>query len=71
MDKTFIEILKNNAYEGVEITPESNLFDDLGISSLGMFTVICEIESKFGKKINVMELVEVKTVKQLYDKINI
>ena len=71
MDKTFIEILKNNAYEGVEITAESNLFDDLGISSLGMFTVICEIESKFGKKINVMELVEVKTVKQLYDKINI
>ena len=70
MDEKYIEILKNHAYEGVEITPNSNLFEDLGISSLGMFSVICELENVFGAKINVMELVDVKTVEQLYNKFN-
>ena len=70
MNEKFIEILKNNAISGVEITPESNLFNDLGISSLGMFSVVCEIEKEFNVKFNVMELVDVKTVLELYNKFN-
>ena len=70
MNEKFIEILKNNAISGVEITPESNLFNDLGISSLGMFSVVCEIEKEFNVKFNVMELVDVKTVIELYNKFN-
>ncbi|MBO5713451.1 MAG: acyl carrier protein [Clostridia bacterium] len=69
MDSKFLEILKNNAVEGVEITLESNLFEDLGISSLGMFNVIYEIENEMGVRVNVMDLINVKTVEQLYQKI--
>jgi acyl carrier protein len=68
MDAKFIEILKENAVEGVEIKNDSDLFEDLGISSLGMFNVIYEIENQLGVRINVMDLINVKTVKQLYDK---
>ena len=71
MNKKFLEILQNNAVEGVEITPDSNLFEDLGISSLGMFNVIYEIENELGVRINVMELIDVKTVEELYKKFNI
>lgn len=70
MNEKFIEILKNNAISGVEIKPESDLFNDLGISSLGMFSVVCEIEREFNVKFNVMELVDVKTVLDLYNKFN-
>ena len=68
MDEKFIAILQENAVEGVEIKPDSDLFDDLGISSLGMFNVIYEIENQLGVRINVMELINVKTVGQLYNK---
>ena len=68
MDAKFIEILKENAVEGVEIKNDSDLFEDLGISSLGMFNVIYEIENQLGVRINVMDLINVKTVEQLYDK---
>ena len=71
MNKKFLEILQNNAVEGVEITPDSNLFEDLGISSLGMFNVIYEIENELGVRINVMELIDVKTVEELYKKCDI
>jgi acyl carrier protein len=71
MNKKFLEILQNNAVEGVEITPDSNLFEDLGISSLGMFNVIYEIENELGVRINVMELIDVKTVEELYKKFDI
>ena len=69
MDSKFLQILKNNAVEGVEITKDSLLFEDLGISSLGMFNVIFEIENEMGVRVNVMDLIEVKTVEQLYKKI--
>ena len=70
MDNKFLEILKNNAVEGVEITKDSFLFEDWGISSLGMFNVIFEIENEMGVRVNVMDRIEVKTVEQLYQKIN-
>ena len=69
MDSKFLEILTNNAVEGVEIKNDSLLFEDLGISSLGMFNVIFEIENEMGVRVNVMDLIEVKTVEQLYQKI--
>ena len=69
MDSKFLEIIKNNCVEGVLVTENSNLFDDLCVSSLGMFSLVCELEEAYDIKINVMDLVNVKTVKDLYEKI--
>lgn len=66
MEDKFIEILKNHSISDVEITEESTFLTDLGISSLGMFSMVCELEEAYGKKINVMGLINVKKVGQLY-----
>ncbi len=68
MDEKFIELVKNYSVNEVEITESSGLFGDLGISSLGMFSLVCDLEAAYGVKINIIELIEVKTVGQLYKK---
>lgn len=70
MDKNeIIELIAKRVETKVEITEESRLFDDLGLSSLKMFALLCEFEEKIGKQLSIMDFVGVKTVKDLTDKI--
>ncbi len=66
MDEQFIELIRKYTASDIEIIETSNLRDDLGISSLGMFSLVCEMEQVYNKKINIIELVNVKTIGQLY-----
>ena len=70
MDKNeIIELIAKRVETNVEITEESRLFDDLGLSSLKMFALLCDFEQKIGKQLSIMDFVGVKTVKDLMDKI--
>lgn len=66
MEDKFIDILKKYSVSDVEITKDSTFLNDLGISSLGMFSMVCELEEAYNKKINIMGLINVKKVGQLY-----
>jgi acyl carrier protein len=49
------------------IVPEANLRDDLEIESLDFVDIAVEIEKKFGFKIKGEEMINVKTLGDLYD----
>lgn len=66
MEEKFVEVIRKYSISDVEITEKSNFLNDLGISSLGMFSMVCELEEIYGKKINIMGLIYVKNVGQLY-----
>lgn len=66
MEEKFVEVIRKYSISDVEITEKSNFLNDLGISSLGMFSMVCELEEIYGKKINIMGLINVKNVGQLY-----
>lgn len=66
MEDKFVDILKKYSVSDVEITKDSTFLNDLGISSLGMFSMVCELEEAYNKKINIMGLINVKKVGQLY-----
>ena len=68
MEEKFIEIVKNYAVSDADIQENSVLLGDLGISSLGMFSMVCDLEEAYGTKISVMSLLNVTTVGQLYKK---
>ncbi len=68
MEEKFIEIVKNYAVSDADIQENSGLLGDLGISSLGMFSMVCDLEEAYGTKISVMSLLNVTTVGQLYKK---
>jgi acyl carrier protein len=68
MKNEFVEVIKKYAYVGAEIKEESVLHKELGISSLGMFSMISELEELYGVRFNIMDFISVKTVGQLYAK---
>jgi acyl carrier protein len=49
------------------ITPGASLRDDLDIESLDFVDIAVEIEKKFGFKIKGEEMIEVKTLDDLYN----
>jgi acyl carrier protein len=49
------------------LIPEANLRDDLEIESLDFVDIAVEIEKKFGFKIKGEEMINVKTLGDLYD----
>lgn len=49
------------------ITPEANLRDDLEIESLDFVDIAVEIEKKFGFKIKGEDMMNVKTLADLYN----
>lgn len=63
-----IEIISKHC-NGVEVTFESKIVDDLGLDSLTIFTIVCEIEEAYGVDIaaELEQLVTVKDVDDLLD----
>lgn len=65
----FIKLLEDSISlkdEQLKITPEMELINDVGITSLDMMVVVLEIERKYNKKLPLEKLMEVKTVTDLY-----
>ena len=52
-----------------EITPEKNLFNDLGADSLDVVELLMILESEFNVKFSEDDTANVKTVGDLYDMI--
>lgn len=65
----FIKLLEDSISlkdEQFKITPEMELINDVGMTSLDMMVVVLEIEYKYNKKLPLEKLMEVKTVTDLY-----
>lgn len=65
----FINIIENTISlkdEEIKITADSELVCDLGITSLDMMMLICELEHKYNKEISIEKLIEAKTISDLY-----
>lgn len=65
MDSEVVKIINKFAIKGVEVKKDSLLFEDLGLSSLDMVSIIFDLEAKFNKKCNIMDFKNVKTAGQL------
>ena len=57
--------------EELVITPEMELINDVGMTSLDMMVLVLEIERKYNIKIPLEKLVKVKTVSDLYSLVRI
>ena len=65
----FIKLLEDSISlkdELLKITPDMELINDVGMTSLDMMGVVLEIERKYNKKLPLEKLMEVKTVTDLY-----
>lgn len=66
----FIKLLEDSISlkdEQLKITPEMELINDVGMTSLDMMVVVLEIERKYNKRLPLEKLMEVKTVTDLFD----
>ena len=70
MEDKIIALIRQRIQDDVEITENSDFFNDLGLSSLDMATLVFSIEDEIGVQINVMDLIGIKTVGELIQKIN-
>ena len=70
MEDKIIALIRQRIEDDVEITENSDFFNDLGLSSLDMATLVFSIEDETGVQINVMDLIGIKTVGELIRKIN-
>ena len=70
MEDKIIALIRQRIENDVEITENSDFFNDLGLSSLDMATLVFSIEDEIGVQINVMDLIGIKTVGELIQKIN-
>ena len=53
-----------------KITPESNLFNDLGFDSIEAFELVAAIEEEFGATVSDEDAENLKTVKNIVDYID-
>lgn len=65
----FIELLKTSITlkdEHLTITPDMELINDIGMTSLDMMVAILTIERRYDRKLPLEKIAEVKTVTDLY-----
>lgn len=60
-------ILENTELENIEITRESVLLQDLGLNSLDLMGMICELEDEFDIEISDRDARSFKTVGDVLD----
>ena len=65
-DKTLALIAQKLRLEESEITPEKNLFNDLGADSLDVVELLVLLESEFNVKFSEDDTSKIKTVGDLY-----
>lgn len=67
-----IEIIKNEVdedYKDIEITDETDLRDDLQLSSLNMLVICSAVEDEFGVEMNFEKLRRIKTIQDIKSEI--
>lgn len=64
LKETLVERLK---VEASTITEEANLFEDLGLDSIDLMTVVMAVEEKFSIEVSDEELEDVTTLGQAAD----
>lgn len=69
MKERILKILLSNP-KIQNVTPESNLVTDFGLSSLDLAEIVCDIEDEFDIEIPEKDLVRIKTLKDIYDYID-
>ena len=57
-----IEIIKKHVPEGMEITQEMRLREDLGLTSLSMFALIFDMEQLFGHSLELISFQQAITI---------
>lgn len=67
-DRILKILLANPKIENV--TPQSNLVTDFGLSSLDLAEMVCDIEDEFDLEIPEKDLVRIKTLQDIYDYID-
>lgn len=71
MLERLIKIFKETTgIEDVEITKETNLKSDLGLSSFDLAQLVCAVEDEFDVEISNREIKELKTVGDVIKHIN-
>jgi len=63
-----VEIIKNQ-FDIDEVSPETNLMEDLGSDSIGLLELVMEIEEEFNLEIDDSQLGNIKTVQDVVDSI--
>lgn len=64
LKETLVDRLK---VEASTITEDANLFEDLGLDSIDLMTVVMAVEEKFGIEVSDEELEDVTTLGQAAD----
>lgn len=68
MNEELIEIIRSvTENEEIGITEETELVDDLELSSLEFFSLVTQVENHFGIKISDREVQELETVGDLME----
>lgn len=65
--KSVIDIIVKETEIEEDINGDSDLFDDLELSSLEIFTIFSLFEEKFGKKFSEKEISTIVTVNDIVD----
>ncbi len=64
----FIKIISEELSVRVsDITPQSNLADDLGIDSMSLLQIVTRAEEQLGQEFENLEFENIQTVEQAYD----
>lgn len=63
-----VEIIKNQ-FDIDEVSPETNLMEDLGSDSIGLLELVMEIEEEFNLEIDDSQLGNIKTIQDVVDSI--
>lgn len=66
MKEKILKILTSNPKVS-NITPQSNLLMDFGLTSLDLAEIVCDIEDEFDIEIPEKDLVKIKTVHDIYE----
>ena len=69
MKERILKILLSNP-KIQNVTPESNLVTDFGLSSLELAEIVSDIEDEFDIEILEKDLVRIKTLQDIYDYID-
>ena len=65
--KKIIEVIKESTETEITLTPETELFADMGLSSIEVVVMLGDLEDAFGIDIPAADIRDVRTVGELSD----
>jgi len=71
LDKKIIKIIEENIENYVDVSPDSDLVEDLGADSFSILMIINALEEEFNILINEDDFKDIKTVLNIIEKIQV